>query len=238
MMPICREIPLDRNVNTGLDMSVVSSSAVRNALPKLLTESRMRKQWSSIDETTLSLHRNILSAYVKTGTAPVTSELDHAQLLDLSRRDLIVMNGENISAAYPFSTEPTLHSVRIGEWEIACVCAIDALGTSAMVRQEVQVKSRCPQCDQSIVVDIAKDGLQVVDCEPGTTRIWAGIVLIEGCAATSQCQSMLAFCCQEHLNEWRGADEKRREGYTFSVEQAVQVGAAIFRPFLPQSERA
>ncbi|MGR3344267.1 MAG: organomercurial lyase [Paracoccaceae bacterium] len=214
-------------------MSVVSSSAVRNALPRLLTELRIHERWADIDETTLSLHRSILTAYVRTGTAPDASELDHAQLLDLNRRDLIVLDGASISAAYPFSTIPTRHSVRIGEREIACVCAIDALGTGAMVRQEVRVNSRCPQCDQCIVVDIAENGLRIVTCEPVAARIWAGIVPIKGCAATSQCQSMLAFCCQEHLDEWRSGDENRREGYAFSVEQAVQAGAAIFRPFLP-----
>ena len=97
------------DANIRLDMSVVSSSAVRKALPKLLTEMRMLERWSDIDDAILSLHRSILTAYVTTGTAPDASALNHAQLLDLNRRDLIVMDGVSISAAYPFSTNPTRH---------------------------------------------------------------------------------------------------------------------------------
>jgi hypothetical protein len=84
-----------------LDMSVVRDKVVADAMPQLLTEWRMKKRWTTIDGQTLSLHHAILDAYLKTGAPPDTNELHMGQLDDLCDRDLIVMVGNVITAAYP-----------------------------------------------------------------------------------------------------------------------------------------
>jgi hypothetical protein len=192
----------------------------------------MKKRWATIDRQTLSLHRAILDAYLETGAPPDTKELKIKQLDELCDRDLIVMNGDVISAAYPFSTTPTLHKVEINDITIANVCAIDALGSGAMAHKAVCVTSQCATCKNDIVIQLSDDGLTVENTSPAAPRVWAGIVPISGCAANTQCQSMLMFCNQQHLDDWIRTKKQKPDGFDFNVEQAVQLGAAIFRPFL------
>jgi len=119
---------------------------------------------------------------------------------------------------------------------VFCVCAIDAMGVGAMLAQAVAVSLTCAHCERPIGVDIASSGLGVARATPETAVIWAGIVAIDSCAATSQCLSMLAFCERAHLAGWQGDDATRCQGFEFSLDEAAQAGAAIFRPFLPQNE--
>lgn len=221
----------------NLDMTVVRDKAVADALPHLLTEWRMKKRWATIDRQTVLLHHAILYTYLETGAPPDTNELHMGQLDDLCDRDLIVMAGNAITAAYPFSTKPTLHKVEINNISIANVCAIDALGSGAMAHKAARVTSQCATCKKDIVIDLGDDGLTVENTSPVAPRVWAGIVPISGCAANTQCQSMLMFCTQQHLDDWICTNKQKPDGFDLNVEQAVQLGSAIFRPFLPSSDR-
>jgi alkylmercury lyase-like protein len=223
------------NTTEYLDMSVVNDRAVAAALPQLLTEWRMKKRWNTLSDETRSLHRDILQSYLQTGAPPNIEGLNADMIQDLCARDLIVMNDASIASAYPFSTAPTLHSVEINGVQVASVCAIDALGTGAMVGAASKVTSHCATCGMGISVEIANDGLTVLHSIPNAPRVWAGIVAISGCAATTQCQSMLMFCNQGHLDEWLNRAKDKPDGFNFSILHAVQAGAAIFRPFLAKT---
>ncbi|KKM06953.1 hypothetical protein LCGC14_1738790 [marine sediment metagenome] len=52
------------------------------------------------------------------------------------------------------------------------------------------------------------------------------------CAASSQCQSMIGFCSEAHLESWRGQQSGDTNGFSFSAAQALQAGSATFRPFM------
>jgi hypothetical protein len=195
----------------------------------------MKKRWATLDKKTLSLHRVILNVYLETGSPPDTKGLRIEQLDDLCDRDLIVMEGNVITTAYPFSTVPMLHKVEIDNVSIANVCAIDALGSGAMAHKAACVTCQCARCKNDIVIQLSDDGLTVENASPAAPRVWAGIVAISGCAANTQCQSMLMFCNQQHLDDWIHTKKQKPDGFDFNVKQAVQVGAAIFRPFLPTS---
>ena len=219
-----------------LDRSVVHSARVWAALPQLLGEDRVQRRWCGLGNATQSLHHEILWSYITTGRPPASAGLDPMLLEDLHRRDLIVLADGNISAAYPFSSHSTPHSVTIGGRLVFCVCAIDAMGVGAMLDRAVSVRLTCARCLRPISVDVASGGLGVAHATPDTSVIWAGIVAINSCAATSQCLSMLAFCERAHLAGWQGDDATRCQGFEFSLDEAAQAGAAIFRPFLPQNE--
>jgi hypothetical protein len=218
-----------------LDMSVISDRYVANALPKLLTEWRMKKRWSDMPPEARTLHANILKSYLATGGPPEITDLNPAMLEDLQQRDLIVVKQGAIHSAYPFSSVPTAHRVHMRGISNFCVCAIDALGAPCMAGAAAHVDLECAQCGHKISIRI--DGAENVleQSDPAHARIWAGTVQIEGCAATTQCQSMLAYCSEAHLQEWRSAQPITTNGFSFSIEQAVQAGAAIFRPFLPRA---
>ncbi|VAV96489.1 hypothetical protein MNBD_ALPHA07-1033 [hydrothermal vent metagenome] len=217
---------------TGLDMSVVSDARVAEALPQLLTEWRMKKRWDDMPPQTRALHQKLLIGYLTTGAPPGIAGLNPAILEDLQQRDLIVLRDGALQSAYPFSTRKTGHKVRINGITNFCVCAIDALGAPAMAEKAAQVALNCAVCDAAITVRIGGAGLELQQAAPKDARIWAGIIPIKGCAADTQCQSMLAFCGDQHLNHWRGQQPGPTNGFAFSIAQALQAGAAIFRPFL------
>lgn len=222
----------EMSVDAAFDMSVVTDTQVSSALPRLLDQWRSRKRWSQFDTETRSIHQTILNSYISTGAPPPTDILDAEILADLVHRDLIVVKDSKIAVAYPFATAPTRHRVQVGGVAIAAVCAIDALGTAAMVGKSARVNSRCAICEEDINVAIAEDGLTIKSHSHTEPLVWAGIVPIAGCAADTQCQSMLLFCGSDHLAEWRASAVEPLDGFAFTLPQAVQAGAAIFKPFL------
>ena len=217
---------------TGLDMSVVTDALVAKALPQLLTEWRMKKRWADMPGQTRALHQKLLRGYLTTGTPPGIADLSPSILEDLQQRDLIVLKNGALQSAYPFSTRKTDHKVRINGITNYCVCAIDALGAPAMAGTSAQVALNCAVCDAAITARIGGAGLELNQSEPTDARIWAGIIPINGCAADTQCQSMLAFCGETHLHHWQGQQPSPTNGFSFTTLQALQAGAAIFRPFL------
>ncbi len=217
---------------TGLDMSVVTDAGVAKALPRLLTKWRMKKRWDDMPPQTRALHQKLLMGYLTNGAPPDIADLNPATLEDLQQRDLIVLQDGSLQSAYPFSTRKTGHKARINGISNFCVCAIDALGAPAMAGQAGQVDLSCAVCNTAITVRIGASGLELQQASPKEARIWAGIIPIKGCAADTQCQSMLAFCGDEHLQNWRDQQPTPTNGFAFTTLQALQAGAAIFRPFL------
>ena len=216
----------------GLDMSVVSDAHVAEALPQLLTEWRMKKRWDDMPLQTRDLHRQVLWAYLTKGVPLDIADLSPASLEDLQQRDLIVLRDGALQSAYPFSTRETDHKARINGISNFCVCAIDALGAPAMAEASGHVALNCAVCATAITVRIGGAGLELQQAAPNDARIWAAILPIKGCAANTQCKSMLAFCGEAHLHHWRGQQPTKTTGFAFSITQALQAGAAIFRPFL------
>ena len=51
-------------------------------------------------------------------------------------------------------------------------------------------------------------------------------------AATSCCPSIGFFCCDEHLGHWLEGQTARRAGYRLSLDEALEVGRALFEPIL------
>jgi alkylmercury lyase-like protein len=224
-------------VDPWYDLSVVSDPLVKDALGHLLTDWRMRKRWHDLPRVHRDQHRAILRGYLSTGTPPSHAETPGPALQDLSERDLIVLDQGRVVGAYPFTSRPSRHSVEIAGCKIAAMCAIDALGAGAMARSDARVRSRCAFCDAQIEIDVCKAGLAIDRVHPAEARIWAGIESVSGCAADSQCRSMLLFCNYNHLEDWRDVNAPNSEGYCLTPAQALQLGAAVFRPFLARTEK-
>jgi Alkylmercury lyase len=70
----------------------------------------------------------------------------HAVVLDPTRKELRMAN--------PFSAVPTPHRVHAdGRWWYA-TCAWDAFGVCAALRSDGRIESSCPDCGESLLVDI------------------------------------------------------------------------------------
>lgn len=221
-----------------LDWSDVADPVADDALRSLLTEERLRDRWLDLSKETLSVHRLILESFVRRARPPTRQELSELGLPnlqtkdvleELDRRDLIVFRRGAIQSAYPFSASDTLHSVELAGVRNWTVCVIDALGTAAMLRKAATVRSSCPICGEKIEIDVNKNGLSADNISPSDVIVWASVAETEGCAADTQCQSMLAFCSDAHLKIWK---PEGVIGFQLTPHQAIQVGAAIFKPFL------
>jgi len=224
-----------------MDMSVVVDPKVKSALQEIFSEWHERKRWDDFPSEPKRMHRHILREFLRTGHPPSRAQLAalpvpdmNAVLDDLCSRDLVVLaeDGE-ISGAYPFSAKSTRHGVFINGNTIAAMCAIDALGSGAMAGKDCQITSRCPLCEETIRIETGKLGLAISDVRPKTAIVWAGVNPINGgCAANTQCQTVLMFCSGDHLAQWRHEHGPNAIGVSLSMAQALQAGAAIFRPFL------
>ena len=79
---------------------------------------------------------------------------------------------------------------------------------------------------------VQPDGLTVEHASTSNPRVWTGVKDVGTCAADTQCRSMLLFCSPEHLDAWKRSQPQSTRGFDLSLAQGVQLGAAIFRPFL------
>jgi hypothetical protein len=77
-------------------------------------------------------------------------------LAELADGDFLCLDeAGQITAAYPFSALPSRHRVRIsGEAAVFAMCAIDALGISAMTGRPVVIESADPHTGEPITVNV------------------------------------------------------------------------------------
>ena len=77
----------------------------------------------------------------------------------LNDDDLLVLCGDSIELAYPFSTLPTPFLIRRadGRERFTC-CAIDALGMAPMLGEDVEVRTLCHHCDAPLRFALRPEG--------------------------------------------------------------------------------
>jgi len=80
-------------------------------------------------------------------------------LATLSNDDLLILRGDRIELAYPFSTSPTPFVVRRpdGRERFTC-CALDALGIAPMLNEDVEITTRCHHCNAPLRFSVGPDG--------------------------------------------------------------------------------
>jgi hypothetical protein len=143
------------------------------------------------------VHRAVLTAFAETGQAPARASLERitrrhggdprAVLAELSERDLLVFSdGGEIRAAYPFSPVPT--GIRVswaGGPVTYAMCAVDALGMSAMLGHPVTITAAEPATGHPITVEA-----------DGSTARWApdSAVVFAGATADACCPSADRTC--------------------------------------------
>ncbi|WP_275297597.1 organomercurial lyase [Streptomyces sp. CdTB01] len=111
-----------------------------------------------------AVQQAVLRHFAATGHSPSTKELEPAAaahgrtaaevLADLAAEDLLVLDDHvRIRAAYPFSTVPTAHRVRLASGiETLAMCAIDALGIPDMLGVDAVITSIDPVTGDTITV--------------------------------------------------------------------------------------
>jgi mercuric reductase len=231
-----------RQTVTFPDWSVVSSPAVREALQTMVSSDHVLHRWSGYDPITDRVRIALLQLYIEHGRAPAPGTLAERtglsesairpQLEELRRRDLIILEGERIVGAYPFSDRETGHRVTLGELMVNAMCAVDALGIGAMTDRDISIASHCRHCGAPIRITTQHRGRALASIDPTTAVMWQSVGYEGTCAANSLCATTTFFCSDEHLSAWRRERSTNEPGFRLSIEEGLEAGRALFGPSL------
>jgi hypothetical protein len=158
------------------------------------------------------VHLAVLAAFTAAGQPPARSDLvrlaraastdPDAVLAELEEADLIAFATDGqIRAAYPFSPSPTPIRVSWAGGPAACaMCAIDALGMSAMLGRPVTITAAEPGTGHIITVEA--DGARA-RWAPRRAVVFAGAASEPGCAsADSSCGYINFFTSARAARAW------------------------------------
>ncbi|WP_051772733.1 alkylmercury lyase family protein [Saccharothrix sp. NRRL B-16314] len=162
------------------------------------------------------LHHGILAAFADTGRPPGLQDLedythDHdidlePALRELTGCDLLAVDHRGrIRAAYPFSPTPTRHAVTwAGGPTTYAMCAVDALGMSAMLDHPVVITSTEPDSDATIIIRVDRDQ---ATWTPDTAVVLAGTATDDGCcpSADRTCGYINFFTSTQAACNWADA---------------------------------
>jgi hypothetical protein len=231
------------------DWTAVTFPLARDAVLAIFEAIDADRAWGNYTRAEDAVRTTLLRHYAKEGRAPAIGDLarraglsesaTRALLASLKARDLVVLDadGEAIVGAYPWTDRATEHRVILGERTVNALCAIDALGAGAMYRSDVEIHSRCRACGAPVTIATRDRGRAVADVRPGSAIVWSGNRQTGGCAADSICTIIAFFCDDGHLAAWRGEHHPETPGLRLSIDEALQVGRAIFGPSLAGLER-
>jgi len=227
---------------TSPDWSVVSSPVVKDALLAMVGSDHVLNRWSGYDPATDQVRVALLQLYAEHGRAPTPGALANRAALSepairplleaLRRRDLVVLDGDKIVGAYPFTDRETGHRVTLDGRTLNAMCAVDALGIGAMVDRDIAIASHCRHCGAPIRITTRDRGQGLAQIEPRTAVMWQSVRYEGACAANSLCATTVFFCSDDHLSAWpreRSADEP---GFRLSIDEALEAGRALFGPSL------
>lgn len=187
------------------------------------------------------LHRLVLETFAGTGRAPTRSDLERkardagAALSGLADRDVIALDDQGeIRAAYPFSPSPSRHRVA---WEgglgVYAMCAIDALGMSAMLGFPVTIASTEPGTGHAVTVNVDHE---TASWQPASAVVFAGNTGDACCpSADRTCDHINFFTSPEAAHEW-AANNPGVTGVVLDQEQALACGVAEFGSLLRPHE--
>lgn len=187
-----------------------------------------------------AVHQAVLRYFASAGRAPETDELEsvavaHGRtagevLAELDREDFLHLDqAGRIRAAYPFSAVETRHRVRlVGGVEAWSMCAIDALGISAMLGQDVMVSSSDPVDGRPVTVTFVGGAAR---WEPAEAVVFVGRRDGAGPAATVCCDALNFFTGRASAEQWT-REHPEVKGQIIAQDRAVEIGVQTFGPLL------
>lgn len=187
-----------------------------------------------------AVHQAVLRSFVQSGAAPGLPGLaGHAApsgaaevLAELADGDFLCLDrAGQITAAYPFSALPTRHRVRIsGNATVFAMCAIDALGVSAMTGLPVVIESSDPSTGEPIAVHVDRAD---ATWDPATAVVYVGRTgsHCAGPSASVCCGYMNFFATRAAAAAW-AAPHPEITGGILNQDHALQVGIGIFSQLL------
>jgi hypothetical protein len=229
--------------DTGVGRDCCGTAAEAGGSANSLEQRRART--APTDPTGRAVHQAILRAFAATGHAPAAAELErvaaihgataHDVLANLHDADAIRLDTDGqIAVAYPFSTVPTRHRVRLASGvEVWAMCAIDALGMPAMLDTDAIITSSDPANGRPVTVTVA-DGHYRWD--PATAVVFLSAAAGAGPSAETCCNDLNFFTTPASAQTWIEAHRPLR-GEILDPAIAEQRGRRIFGSLLhPRSD--
>lgn len=195
---------------------------------------------AALPEPVRQLHREVLRAFLATGRAPNRTELQSiaistgVRLADGLRRltelDLVHCGqDERILVAYPFSGEPTGHTVRLPNMPaMDAMCAIDALGIPLMADQDAVITSTDPTTQQ--VIRVQRYDEQWL-WEPATTVVLLAQTAHCGTAAECLCPSIAFHIDRDHAHHYL-TQHPKLHGSILDQQDAIDIARLCFGSLL------
>jgi mercuric reductase len=184
-----------------------------------------------------TMHRAILHHFIKAGQFPTAADLAiilalppaeiETKLTELAAMCLYrdTVNGE-ILGAYPFSARPTAHRLHLlNGQEVYAMCAVDALGVSAMLEQPVSIYSHCAHCDEPISLEVR--GETLATAHPSSVVVWYQAASANCVPATAKCPGINFYCNPTHRVAW-SEGHPDSTGYELTLAEALMRGVKIF----------
>lgn len=194
-----------------------------------------------------AMHLAVLSHFAATGHPPSQTDLVHLArergadlegvLAELAERDVVLFDTRGqVRAAYPFSPTPTAIEVC---WDdgptVYAMCAIDALGMSAMLDRSVLITAAEPDTGHTITVQVDHDRARWT---PATAAVFAG-ALDGRCypSADRTCGHINFFTSAAAAEDW-AARHPEVAGTVLDQPDALACGIAEFATLLQPSDTA
>jgi hypothetical protein len=196
-----------------------------------------------LDPVQRAVQQAILRTFATTGHPPAPGDLDAVTagsgrspaevLTALHDVDAIRLAPDGqITVAYPFSATPTRHRVRIGDRvDIYAMCAIDALGMSAMLGQDTLIESVDVTTGQPVAVTTI--GSQT-SWEPAGAVVFIGADAGGGPSADCCCDYLNFFTDRAAAQAWTSG-HPRVPGQILDQTEAEDLGVRLFGHLLASS---
>jgi len=195
---------------------------------------------AALPDAVRELHRRVLRAFLSIGRAPGPAALQSiadtvgVSLTDGLRRlaelDLVHCGQDGrIRVAYPFSDEPTGHTVRLPDMPaVEAMCAIDALGIPRMTDQDAVITSTDPATGQVIRV---RRRTQLWLWEPTATVVLLPQTTRCGTAAECLCPSLTFHIDHDHAHHYLMQHPELR-GSILGQQDAIEIARLCFGSLL------
>lgn len=135
----------------------------------------------------------------------------------------------DVAVAYPFSTQPTRHRVRIADRvEVYAMCAIDALGISAMLGQDTRIEFLDVTTGDRVTVTMTAEGM---GWDPKEAVVFIGALAGGGPSSDCCCDYLNFFVDQSSALSWT-AGHPNIPGQILNQTEAVELGVRLFQPLL------
>ncbi len=215
---------------------------VKSLMDQIGATVRGRLAEANLSQSENETRKFILEEFARTGKPPAGKTIVEAMKLPsietvhrfierLHKADILTMEGGEIVSAYPFSAKQTRHKVVFPDGhETYSLCATDALGIHFMLGVNIVVRSRCPECNGEMKIEVK--GGKIVSCEPSGVVEFVSSGDHCGCTAKTFCPFMNFFCSKDHLKKWREKNPASAQGEMYQLQQVLEHGKYIFGDFL------